>query len=116
MELNIIKTQKQYGEYCRLLMDLYRKDPSEEVNDNIEHLSLLIEDWHSKTLPEKKKLNPIELLKSFMDDHGLKQKHLAEILNLSEGTISKILHYRKGLSKDVIRNLAEYFKVRQEAF
>jgi HTH-type transcriptional regulator/antitoxin HigA len=30
--------------------------------------------------------------------------------------MSEILHYRKGLSKEIIRKLADRFKVRQEAF
>ncbi len=34
----------------------------------------------------------------------------------SRGHLYEILNYRKGLSKEVIRNLAAYFKVSQEAF
>jgi HTH-type transcriptional regulator/antitoxin HigA len=37
-------------------------------------------------------------------------------LGVSKGYVSEILHYKKGLSKDVIRKLAERFKVTQEAF
>jgi hypothetical protein len=37
-------------------------------------------------------------------------------LGVSKGYISEILHYKKGLSKDVIRRLAKYFKVTQEVF
>jgi HTH-type transcriptional regulator / antitoxin HigA len=51
-----------------------------------------------------------------MDEHDLKAKDLVEILNLSEETISKILNYHKGLSKDTIRNHSDYFKLSQEAF
>jgi len=35
---------------------------------------------------------------------------------LSKGTISKILNYYKGLSKETIRKLSDYFKIAQEAF
>ena len=51
-----------------------------------------------------------------MDEHNLKAKDLAGIINLSKGTVSKILNYRKGLSKYTIRKLSEYFGVSQEAF
>ena len=51
-----------------------------------------------------------------MVDHNLKAKDLVNILELSKGTISKILNYQKGLSKDTIRKLSSYFKVSQEAF
>jgi len=48
--------------------------------------------------------------------NGLKPKDLIEILDLSKGTVSKILNYHKGLSKEIIRKLSDYFKVSQEAF
>ena len=35
---------------------------------------------------------------------------------MSKGLVSDILNYKKGLSKEVIRKLAERFKVSQEAF
>ncbi len=39
-----------------------------------------------------------------------------EILGLSKGTVSKILNYQKGFSKETIRKLATHFKLYQEAF
>ena len=51
-----------------------------------------------------------------MDERNLKTKDLVEILGVSKGLVSDILHYKKGLSKEIIRSLADYFKVSQEAF
>ena len=51
-----------------------------------------------------------------MENHDLQAKDLVAIMDLSKGTISKILNYHKGLSKDTIRKLSDYFKVSQEAF
>ncbi|PTN24973.1 helix-turn-helix domain-containing protein, partial [Desulfonatronum sp. SC1] len=51
-----------------------------------------------------------------MEEHDLKAKDLVNILDLSKGTVSKILNYHKGLSKDTIRRLSDYFKLSQEAF
>jgi HTH-type transcriptional regulator/antitoxin HigA len=51
-----------------------------------------------------------------MAEHHLKPKDLVNILDLSKGYVSEILNYKKGLSKDVIRKLAAYFAVSQEAF
>ncbi len=61
-------------------------------------------------------MDPIELLKSFMKDHGLKPKDLVGHLDISKGYISDILNYKKGPSKEVIRKLADRFHVSQEAF
>ena len=51
-----------------------------------------------------------------MEDHNMKAKDVVKLLDVSKGYISDILNYKKGLSKDVIRKLADYFKVSQEAF
>ncbi len=54
--------------------------------------------------------------KALMTDHRLKAKDLLEIVGLSKGTISKILNYHAGLSRQTIRKLSAYFKISQEAF
>lgn len=50
-----------------------------------------------------------------MDDQGLNQSDLAEISGVGKSYISEILNYKKRMSKKVIRNLANHFKIRQEA-
>ena len=84
-------------------------------NDEIELLTLLIEKWDEahNTFAD---LDPIQLLLSLMVDHNLRAKDLVELLDVSKGYVSDIPHYKKGLSKDVIRKLADRFKVSQEAF
>ncbi len=37
-------------------------------------------------------------------------------LKVSKGLVSDIINYKKGLSKEIIRLLSDYFKVSQEAF
>ena len=83
--------------------------------DEIELITLLIEKWDDEQyeLPD---IDPIQLLKSLMDDHQLKAKDLTVLLNLSKGTVSKILNYQTGLSKDTIRKLSKHFKLDQAAF
>jgi HTH-type transcriptional regulator/antitoxin HigA len=51
-----------------------------------------------------------------MQENNLKRKDIASLLNVSKGHLSDILNYKKGLSKNVIRILAEKFKIRQSAF
>ena len=63
-----------------------------------------------------KETDPITLLRSLMQDHQLKPQDMTGILGISKGYVSDILNYKKGLSKEVIRKLADHFKVRQEAF
>ena len=51
-----------------------------------------------------------------MKDHKMKAVDLANLLDVSEGLVSDMLNYKKGLSKDTIGILAERFKLNQEAF
>jgi HTH-type transcriptional regulator/antitoxin HigA len=85
------------------------------IREEIDLLTLLIEKWDEEhsTLRE---VDPIRLLHSLMVDHEMKPKDLADWLGMSKGYVSDILNYKKGLSKEVIRKLAERFKLRQDAF
>ena len=51
-----------------------------------------------------------------MNEHAIKAVDLANLLGVSEGLVSDMLNYKKGLSKETIRLLASRFKLRQEAF
>jgi len=116
MKYKVISSKKQYNEYCSVLEQLiFSESRDKNVKDEIALLTLLIEKWdaeHSVAVD----LDPIQLLQSFIKDHNLKAKDLVDILGISKGYVSDILHYKKGLSKEVIRKLASHFKVSQEAF
>jgi HTH-type transcriptional regulator / antitoxin HigA len=114
LKYTVIKNVEQYKKYCDILEELIVME-TKESKDEIELLSLLVEKW-DKEHNTFNNSDPIELLKALMDEHNLKAKDLVGILNLSKGTISKILNYHKGLSKDTIRKLSDYFKLSQEAF
>ena len=45
----------------------------------------------------------------------MKSVDVAGLLGVSEGLVSDMLNYKKGLSKETIRLLASRFKLRQEA-
>ncbi len=114
LKYTVIKTTEQYDRYCTALEELLLRDDKNRV-DEIELLSLLIEKWDGEhtTFYETE---PVELLKALMKEHNLKAKDLADILDLSKGTVSKILNYHQGFSKETIRKLSDYFKITHEAF
>lgn len=114
--LTIIKDEKQYYAYCDELEKLAENENnSEAIDDRIEHLLLLIEAYDKKNniVPE---LNPVEYLKLLMSIKGVKNKDLEKALGINKTTLSHILNYRRGFSKNSIRLLANYFKVSQDAF
>lgn len=116
LKYKVIKSKTQYKEYSNMLEELvFSGSKSRDTKDEIALLTLLIEKWDAEhnTFHD---VDPIHLLHSLMDDHNMKAKGLIDLLSISKGYVSDILNYKKGLSKDVIRKLAEHFKVSQEAF
>jgi HTH-type transcriptional regulator / antitoxin HigA len=108
----IIKSETQYNEYCQKLEELLGDNSKQ---DEIELLTLLVEKWDQEhsTLKEN---DPIELLKYLMAQKKIKSKDLVEVLGVSKGLVSDILNRKKGMSKEAIRLLSNYFNVTQEAF
>ena len=116
LKYTVIKNKTQYKQYCEKLEQLLDAGAkSKSASDEIDLLTLLIEKWDEahNSLAD---LDPIQLLRSLLNDHNMKAKDLVDLLGLSKGYISDILHYKKGLSKEVIRKLADHFKLSQEAF
>lgn len=113
LKYKIIKSEEQYKEYCSKLEALLDNNSNEQ--DDIELLTFLMEKWDQEN-NSFEDVNPVELLKSLMEEHKLKSKDLVDILGVSKGLISDILNYKKGLSKEIIRKLAKFFNVSQEAF
>ena len=116
LHYKVIKTDVQYNRYCDILealIDSGKKTKADQ--DEIELLTLLIEKYDAEH-SSFDDADPIELLKSLMKDHKMKAVNVANLLDVSEGLVSDMLNYKKGLSKDTIRILSERFKLIQEAF
>jgi HTH-type transcriptional regulator/antitoxin HigA len=116
LKYTVIKSEAQYQKYCNQLEKLLDSGAkTKSVSNEIELLTLLIETWDNEhnTFNDA---DPIEILKSLMKDHKMKSVDLATLLGVSEGLVSDMLKYKKGLSKETIRILAERFKISQEAF
>ena len=115
LKYKVIKTEDQYQEYVSCLEQLLGIVSDEAIQEEIELLTLLIEKWDEEH-NSFELADPIQLLHSLMDEHQLKNKDLVTILGVSKGLVSNILNYKKGLSKEIIRSLAKYFSLSQEAF
>jgi HTH-type transcriptional regulator/antitoxin HigA len=117
LKYKIIKTRKQYDEYCQILEDLVSGNDrdNENIEEEIELLTLIIEKWDEEH-NSFSRTDPVEMLKSLMEENNIKSKDLVKILGVSKGMVSSTLNYRRGLSKDNIRTLSRHFKISQEAF
>jgi HTH-type transcriptional regulator/antitoxin HigA len=113
-QYKVIKTITQYKEYCNLLEEIVMlKKKTRAQQDTIELLTLLIEKWDEEhnTFSDA---DPVELLDYLMKENKLKAVDLARELEVSKSLISDILHYRRALSRDIIRKLSDRFKISQE--
>ncbi len=116
LKYKIIKSKKQYNEYCEQLEALLdNNSKSKSAREEIELLTFLIEKWDNEH-NSFDDIDPVQLLKSLMNDHNMKPISLAELLGVSKGLVSDILNYKKGLSKEIIRKLSVTFKLSHEAF
>jgi len=116
LKYKVISSKKQYKEYCDKLEQLvFAGAKDRNTKDEIDLLTLLIEKWDADHSSFEES-DPVSLLQSLMADRQMKAKDLVDLLEVSKGYVSDILHYKKGLSKEVIRKLAMHFKVSQESF
>jgi HTH-type transcriptional regulator/antitoxin HigA len=116
LKYRVITSKSQYKEYSNALEDLvFSGGKDRDTKDEIALLTLLIERWDAdhNTFED---LDPVKLIRSLIDEHNMKAKDLVGILEISKGYVSDILNYKKGLSKDVIRKLADHFNLSREAF
>ncbi len=77
-------------------------------------LTLLIEDYEEKSyaLP---KASPLEVIAFLMEQHGLKQKDLADVFG-TPSIVSEVMSGKRELNKQQIKRLSERFHVSPEMF
>lgn len=116
LKYTVIKTRKQYREYSDELERLVTQDKqTKTVAEETELLQVLIEKWDAMH-NSFGGVDPVQLLEGLMAQRGMSATMLAALLGKSKGLISDILNYKKAFSKEMIRQLANEFKVSQEAF
>jgi HTH-type transcriptional regulator/antitoxin HigA len=112
----IIRSEAELARYSQTLFQLTAKDePSEAEVEAIDLLSLLIERYEAERYPLPK-ASPVEVLRFLMDQHGLQQRDLGEVLGCSAPTVSLILSGTRNLTIPHIRALAERFNVPASVF
>ena len=112
----VIRGEKENEKYVAILNDLDRRSTSltRAEKELAELLTLLIEDFEERRyqLPQT---GPLDVLRFLMDQHGLKQKDLADVLGTAS-IVSELLSGKRELNKDQSRRLSERFQVSPELF
>ncbi|HET7286133.1 MAG TPA: transcriptional regulator [Pyrinomonadaceae bacterium] len=111
MEPRIIKSEKQYREYLALVEALAIADPALDSPEGtrLELLAKLVEDYE-KFRFEFARPDPIEAILFRMEQQGLRQKDIAELLG-GKNRASEVLARKRPLTLTMIRALHDKLEI-----
>ena len=113
---SVIHSEEQHAYYLQKIEELLDHEQSMSLAETelLGLLTLLVEKFEDEHF-ELDKSSPIEAVEFLMDQHGLKQKDLADIFG-APSIVSEVLSGKRELNKEHIRRLSEYFHVSPEIF
>jgi HTH-type transcriptional regulator/antitoxin HigA len=103
MNIKLIKTEQDYQLALQRLEDIFDAEQNTQEGDELEVLSLLIDTYEKEHFPIDAP-DPIEAVKFRMEQLGIKQKDLAEVLGF-KSRVSEIMNKKRKLTLEMIRNL-----------
>ena len=107
---SVIKKQEQYDSVLLEIEDLMNKvEPDTVAGDRLELLILLATDYEDKNYPIEAP-DPIEAIKYRMEESGLRQKDLVDIMG-AESRVSEILNRKRKLTIDMIRGISSKLNI-----
>ena len=114
MDIRIIKTKQQYRRYLKEVDRLVALDPDPRTAEGgrLELLAKLVEDYEKEHFKFRKP-DPVEALLFRMEQQGLRQKDIAEIVG-GKSRASEVLARKRPLTLAMIRALHEKLGIPSE--
>lgn len=115
MDIRAIRTDNDY-EWALGEIEAYFKNepaPGSEDADRFDILADLVAAYEERRFPMPA-LDPVALVKAAMEDRGLSQKDLAQLLG-SRSRASEILTRKRALSLDMIRLISRAWNIPADA-
>ena len=103
MTIKPIKTEKDYQNALNRLEEIFDAKLGTTEGDELEILSILIDKYENEHFPIEMP-DPIEAIKFRMEQMGMKQKDLAEVVGF-KSRVSEILSKKRKLTLGIIRKL-----------
>lgn len=103
MKITPIKTEKDYQKALKRLELVFDAKKGTEKGDELEILSILIDKYENEKFPIEMP-DPIEAIKFRMEQMGLKQKDLVQLVGF-KSRVSEIMNRKRKLTLDMIRKL-----------
>ncbi len=104
MNIKPIKNEKDYQQALQRLAQIFDAKKGTEEGDELEILSILIDKYESEKFPIDMP-DPIEAIKFRMEQMGMKQKDLAEVVGF-KSRVSEILNKKRKLTLEMIRKIS----------
>ena len=103
MKISPIRNEKDYQKALDRLEDIFEAKRDTKEGDELEILSILIDRYENENFPIGMP-DPIEAIKFRMEQLGMNQKDLAELVGF-KSRVSEILNKKRKLTLDMIRKL-----------
>ena len=112
MNIQPIKNEEDYQKALQRLEEIFDAKPGTKEGDELEVLGILIDHYEQQhdsiDMPD-----PIEAIRFRMDQLGLEQKDLADLLGY-KSRVSEILNKRRKLNLQMIRTLQKELDISAE--
>jgi len=103
MKIKPIRNEQDYQNALDRLEVIFDAKRGTEEGDELEILSILIDNYENEHFPIGMP-DPIEAIKFRMEQMGMKQKDLAEVLGF-KSRVSEILNKKRKLTLEMVRKL-----------
>ena len=113
MEIKPIKNLKDYNNALKEIDKLWNANPNTREGDMLEVLVTLVEAYEEKKYKIEPP-DPIEAIKFRMEQLGLQQSDLAEVLG-GRNRVSEILNRKRNLTASMMRQLHKKFNIPAES-
>lgn len=113
MEIKVIRTESDYTQALKRLEKIFHAPVNSQEGDEAEILSILIEKYEDVHYPMEVP-DPIEAIKFRMEQMGLDNNDLAEVIGY-KSRVSEIFSHKRKLTLKMIRNLHEKLKIPYES-
>jgi len=112
MKVTPIKNDKDYQRALSRLEKIFEAKLGSKEGDELEVLGVLVDSYEKEHFPIELP-DPIEAIKFRMEQMGMKQKDLAEIIGF-KSRVSEILNRKRKLTLEMIRKLHEALSIPTE--
>lgn len=109
MKIKVIKTKKDYEEALGKIEELFNAKANTSDGDLLDILVTLVEVYERKHF-EIAPPDPIEAIKFRMDQLGLKQADIAEVIG-GKNRASEILNRKRDLTAKMMRDLHKKYNI-----